>query len=201
MPLHIFNPPEPAAWSEFSGLVTFAGSGPCGKCQSNPGHWKLKVGDLGAGVLPAEYGGEHILYRRIPYPPELDARGVWLSAPVDVDPSAPYYASSASLWRLAYAAWPAPFAADPTPWWTDEWSIAAGEFYWPLAGSLDPAVAIAGSQLFSAPGHPDDAGWASYGLRDVATRPFRCLNPNTFDLVDTLSAQFPATITIEPFWP
>jgi hypothetical protein len=199
MPFTIFNPPEPWANRDRSGPVDFAGGqiGPTGSAQYVPRYYRL---DIAPAAPFTEYAGTWILERRIPDPPHVDARAVWLSPEVDVTPSAPNYVTRASLYRLAFDAWPSPFAGSPTPPpWAGRWSLAAGQFAWPLAP-------LPGEQLTAYPGNDDAAGEAVYIPSADPTEFFRTLDPSTLYLAaqpgqSIPPAGWPPTITIRPFWP
>ncbi len=194
MSLWIFNVPEPAGNSEFSAKALFDGRiGPCGTCQSCPTHWQITV-QLAEGPIGPAWGGTHILTRRIPDPPQIDARCVWLSPPASPstwpNPLPPF-----SLWRLAFAAWPTN-DTNTTPaggYWSTRWTLSAGLYYWPLETSIDPRY-LPGTSLDPA----DQLGFVGYTPRQ--TDPFACLDRQTLYRVEP-DPQFPPTITLEPFWP
>ncbi|MCY2966179.1 MAG: hypothetical protein NT069_21540, partial [Planctomycetota bacterium] len=129
-----------------------------------------------------------------------DAFCVWLSRPTNAlsDAGLGDQLAGASLWRLAFDA-PAPPNSTSTYWWQQRWAVHAGAFYWPLTVGI-PAY-IAGGQLDVDP--EDIGGYASFIRSEWETRPFRCLHPNPFDLVEQSAetGQFPATLLIEPWWP
>lgn len=194
MSLWIFNPSEPAGNSEFSGGALLDGRvGPCGTCQSCPTHWRIHVA-LNPGPVAQDWGGTHILTRRIPDPPQLDARCVWLSPPAP--PSAwPNPLPPFSLWRLAFAAWPTNDTAT-TPaggYWSTRWTLSAGLYFWPLATTIDPRY-LPGTSLDPA----NQLGFVGYTPSE--TDPFACLDTQTLWRVES-NTQFPAAITLEPYWP
>ncbi len=194
-PLWLFNPPEPAGNSEFSGGALIDGRiGPCGSCQSCPTHWRISV-DLVPGVLPEAYGGVHILTRRIPDPPQLDARCVWLSPPADPSVWPTQSLPTFSLWRLAFAAWPTN-DTNVTPaggYWSTRWTLSAGLYYWPLETTIAPRL-LPGTSLDPA----NQLGFVGYTPPE--DQPWLCVDRNTVSRVET-DAQFPLTLLIEPYWP
>lgn len=154
------------------------------------------------------YGGRWILERvRAPDP---TARCAWFSRTVDVnaiiadvDTPTPMYASP---WMLVFNYFDRPPPAG-SGWWPGRWTLHAGA--WDNVYRPPPIGTLPGTNLY----YPERADWqgvAAYlangypgmppGDGDL-NKPFLCLRPNRFSVVDQEYSSFPASIVAQPFWP
>lgn len=215
MCIHLFNPPAPGCEPETSGRLQFPNVGRCGRCRCLPHHWQIDVsipliGNPVFDPLFQMYAGRFVLKRTIPDPAHDQAMCTFLSEPVPIEDTlletytilnAP---PSLSLWQLVFDYNTHDQLGRP---WENNWALFAGGFYGdvqPTRLSPDSVEVFAGINMLDLD-EVDGLAFATYqpqGAFDLNPAPFRCLHPNVFEAIEGLyQANFPAQITIKPFWP
>lgn len=153
----------------------------------------------------AKYSGEWILERELCYG---EAAGgvacIWTAREIDVNQILAEVddigQKFASPWILVFNFYDDPAISPVHGWWLNKWTLHCGAFtksYVP--GGLGHFPGISVYQPSLSPWQ----GLAAY-LHDGwdLNKPFRCLRPNRFEIVDCVyPASFPTALTLEPYWP
>lgn len=181
MGIHLFNPPAPHA-DPTEGGFDQANGRRCGNCVSVPRYWAITITQTGPDAYAALYAGRHVLTRQLK---RFEQGGI---------DSICWWAKSIDLTKIGYG------IGSMNLYQSD---LGPGQ-----SGIIDWYVELDGGQQ---PGFPGDAAvyWMhGSGAPDFFpdTRPFRCLQKNSFyPRGDLASGNFPVNnlsplITVEPFW-